>query len=312
MVITVTANASIDKRAVVESFEENEVNRITSCTYSAGGKGLNVSRSVRLCDDEVLATGFLGGFAGRYIEQELQKEGIPSDFVWCWGESRSCLNIWNQEKKEQTEFLEPGFPSVKEKEEELVRKIDNLLEKADVLTISGSMPKGSGAAMYQELLRIGRKRGKKVLLDTSGSLLSDCLEGEVKPFLIKPNMDEIQMLAGRTITSFEELMEAAAFLQKRGIEAVMISMGEKGAILSSREGVYSIRVPKVKAVNTVGCGDVMIGGMAVGLDRKLSLPECLRLAGAASAAAAKTERTGFFYPKDKDELLGEITVEKLR
>ena len=273
MILTVTANASIDKRCVVDDFTDGEVNRIRECVYSAGGKGLNVSHAAHIAGEEVTATGFLGGHAGHFIEEELQKEGIISDFVWCRGESRSCLNIWNEAKKEQTEFLEPGFSITSDKEEELVNKVRGLLPKVSVMTISGSVPKGSGSGLYKKLVSLGNGMGKKVILDTSGKLLSESLEADEKPFLIKPNMDEIRMLTGKNVSSVEEIKEAADVLHAKGIPTVVISMGGDGAVMSAREGVFRAVVPKINAVKTVGGGDSMIGGFAVGFTAGLDVPE---------------------------------------
>jgi tagatose 6-phosphate kinase len=311
MILTVTANASIDKRCVVDDFTDGEVNRIRECVYSAGGKGLNVSHAAHIAGEEVTATGFLGGHAGHFIEEELQKEGIISDFVWCRGESRSCLNIWNEAKKEQTEFLEPGFSITSDKEEELVNKVRGLLSKVSVMTISGSVPKGSGSGLYKKLVSLGNGMGKKVILDTSGKLLSESLEADEKPFLIKPNMDEIRMLTGKNVSSVEEIKEAADVLHAKGIPTVVISMGGDGAVMSAREGVFRAVVPKINAVNTVGCGDSMIGGFAVGFTAGLDVPECLRLASAVSAAAAMTDRTGFLYREDMEKMLKQIKIERI-
>ena len=311
MILTVTANASIDKRCVVDDFTDGEVNRIRECVYSAGGKGLNVSHAAHIAGEEITATGFLGGHSGKFIEEELIKEGIISDFVWCEGESRSCLNIWNEAKKEQTEFLEPGFTIGPEKEDELVQKVEGLLSKAAVMTISGSVPKGSGSGLYKRLVSLGRSMDRKVILDTSGNLLSECLEAEEKPFLIKPNMDEIRMLTGRHVSTVEEIKAAADVLHEKGIPTVVISMGGDGALMSGREGVFRAVVPKINAVNTVGCGDSMIGGFAVGFSRGLDVPECLRLASAVSAAAAMTDRTGFLYREDMEKLLTQIDIHRI-
>ncbi|MEE0954742.1 MAG: 1-phosphofructokinase family hexose kinase [Eubacterium sp.] len=311
MILTVTANASIDKRAVVTDFKDGEVNRIKECVYSAGGKGLNVSRAAHIAGEEILATGFLGGHAGKYIEESLVKEGIGADFVWCEGESRSCMNIWNETTREQTEFLEPGLTCRPEDEEALVEKITELLSQASVMTISGSCPKGSGAGLYHKLLKAGAEKGKKVLLDTSGKLLTDSLAGEEKPFLIKPNMDEIRMISGREINSVEDIEDAAKVLHEQGVKYVVISMGGDGSVMSGEDGLYRAVVPKIDAVNTVGCGDSMIGGFAVGISRGLTMPECLKLASAISAAAAMTDRTGFFRMEDMEKIKDQIRIEKI-
>lgn len=311
MILTVTANAAIDKRYVVESFETGSVNRVSECVYSAGGKGLNVSRVAAIAGEQVLATGFLGGHAGRYIEEKLGKSGIGSDFVWCDGESRSCINIWDQQRHVQTEFLEPGFVIGRADEEALENKFEELLDQCAVATISGSVPKGGTSDLYKNLLKIGEKHDKKVILDTSGSLLSDCIDSH--PFMIKPNIDEIRMLLNEDVdpANHDSLMKAADKLHQRGIRCVVISLGSEGSVMSSPEGCFSVKVPKIDAVNTVGCGDAMIGGFAAGLSRGLPLPECLKLASGISTASAMVSETGAYRPEDFEKIVEEIRISRL-
>lgn len=109
MILTVTLNAAIDKRYVVDDFKVGEVNRVRECTYVPGGKGLNVSKPASIYGAEVVATGFVGGHAGNYIEDALKPFGIKSAFYHVDAESRSCINIWDEVNHVQTEFLEPGF-----------------------------------------------------------------------------------------------------------------------------------------------------------------------------------------------------------
>ena len=108
MILTVTLNASIDKRYVVEGASMGEVNRVKECTYTPGGKGLNVSKPASIAGAKVVATGFVGGHAGQYIVESLKPFGIEPAFYHVEGESRSCINIWDTVNHVQTEYLEPG------------------------------------------------------------------------------------------------------------------------------------------------------------------------------------------------------------
>ena len=308
MILTVTANAAIDKRYVTDSFSVGSVNRVKECAANAGGKGINVTRVASLVGEKVMATGFLGGHAGKFIEERIHLRGVRSDFVWCEGESRTCINIWDEAKREQTEFLEPGFEVTEADCERLVRKFASLLLKCNVVTISGSMPAGATADLYKRMIREAREYDKPVLLDASGKLLEECLEA--KPTMIKPNIDEIRMLTGRDLTDRGELVEAAADLHARGIENVVISLGADGSLVSCGEGIFDVRVPRIEAVNTVGCGDSMVAGFAVGFSRGLPMEENIRLASAVSAANAMRMETGFIVREDMEALLPRIEISK--
>lgn len=309
MIVTVTLNAAIDKRYVVEKFQEGEVNRVKECAYTPGGKGLNVSKPLALLGCEVVATGFVGGHAGDYIVSETQKKGIRTDFYRLAAESRSCINIWDESQKKQTEFLEPGFTVPAEAQSAFLEKFRELTGSARVVAMSGSVPKGVPATYYQELVRIAKERGQQVILDTSGELLVEGIKA--KPTMIKPNIDEIRLLTGQDCREVSEIVRAARELQHTGIAVVVVSLGADGSVMACDDGVFQAVVPRIAAVNTVGCGDSMIAGFACAFDEGLSPLAALRKASAVSAAAAMTEQTGFFRLADMQELMKQIEVKQL-
>lgn len=309
MILTVTLNAAIDKRYVVEEVRTGEVNRVKECVYTPGGKGLNVSKPAAIYGAEVTATGFVGGHAGHYIEDALEPFGIKSAFYHMEAESRSCINIWDEKNQLQTEFLEPGFTVTEADFERFLEHFQGLAADADVVTISGSVPKGLDGTAYQRMVKLVREAGKPVILDTSGKLLEQGIKAA--PTMIKPNLDEIRMLTGKDCTDPEEIIEAAKVLHGRGIRIVTVSLGGDGAVVVSDEGAYRARVPRIHAVNTVGCGDSMTAGFALGLSEGLSIRETLQKASAVSAAAAMREETGFFVKEDMERLLPQIEIIEL-
>lgn len=133
-----------------------------------------------------------------------------------------------------------------------------------------------------------------------------------RPTMIKPNIDEIRALTGRPMNSRESMMRAAQDLHDDGIEIVVISLGGDGSLVSSAEGVFDVKVPKIDAVNTVGCGDSMIAGFATGISRGLSITETIRLASAISAANAMRLETGFFVKEDMEAILPKVQVTKIK
>jgi len=310
MILTVTANASIDKRYLMAKFDIGEVNRVKECNMVAGGKGLNVSHAAHIAGEEVIATGFLGGHHGRFVQEKLREEGIIDDFVWCNGETRSCVNIWNEELRQQTELLEPGLTVTEEDKEALVEKFRKLIRKAEVADISGSLPGGADSSLYKKLIEVAKEEGKKIVLDTSGKTLLECIH--FAPYMVKPNIDEIKQLVGRRLdpSNHKEIFDAAAELRAMGIKVVVVSLGSAGALMSCESGNFVAKVPKIDAVNTVGCGDAMTGGFCVGLSRGLKAEECLRLASAISAASAMTEVTGYFRIEDMKDILPKVEITK--
>jgi tagatose 6-phosphate kinase len=308
MITTITLNVAIDKAYVVDDFAKNTVTRVLTCTNTAGGKGLNVSKIIKLCGEEIIATGFVGGHAGAYVEDLLREHNITTDFVHTKSETRSCINILASDGS-STEFLEPGAPVTADEVSLFYEKIEQLIQHSDVITMSGSVPKGVDTTIYADLIRKIKAQGKMVIMDTSGELLVNGIKA--CPTLIKPNIEELEALLDIKINTREEVVEAAKKLKRTGIEYVVVSLGGDGALLVCKEGVFHGMPPKITPVNTVGCGDSMVGALAVALARKLAVREALRYGVAVSAANALTMATGSFEAVDLEEMLGKVDVEKI-
>lgn len=308
MITTVTLNVAVDKAYVVGEFKQGEVMRVTKCTNTPGGKGLNVAKVAKLCGEEVLATGFVGGHNGAYVEQLLNLQQVHSEFVHVAGETRSCINILAEDGS-STEFLEPGEPVSEEEIQRFLEEFEGIIDKSDCITISGSVPKGVDATIYASMIKKIKNKGKKVILDTSDSLLEEGIKAA--PTMIKPNSDEIAALLNVNISNREELIENGKKLQAMGIEYVVISLGGDGALVITEDAVYHGRPPKITPVNTVGCGDSMVAAFAVGLARNYEIEEILKYAVSVSAANALTMATGNFKEEDRVKLYEQVVVEKL-
>lgn len=309
MITTVTLNVAIDKRYTVEKLVSGTVMRVQECTYTAGGKGLNVSRVATILGEAVLATGIVGGHAGAYVESQLSGQNIKSDFVHVNGESRSCINIYDESTGQSTEFLEPGVTVSQSEVEQMLQKYEQAIAAADVVTISGSVPKGCGTDIYPKMIQLAKQKGKKVILDTSGPLLAEGIKA--LPTMIKPNADEIKMLTGKDISDLNSIICAAQQLHKAGIAYVVVSMGKQGAVVVCNAGVFQGTPPDVQVVNTVGCGDSMVAAFAVGFARGYEIQRILKFANAVSSANAMTKETGSLKISDLSAIIDGGTVQKI-
>ena len=307
MILTVTANPAIDKLYLVKNVGLNKVQKVLECVNTAGGKGINVSKPARLLGAPVTATGFLGGYTARFIRSTLKKLDIKDAFVKTKVLTRTCINIIDAETGDSTEFLEPGETLTQSDIAAFFKIFEALLPEADIVTVSGSTMKGTPLSFYSEIITIARKSGKMVLLDAKGELLKEALKA--KPYLIKPNLDEMSQLFGTEITAYNAL-DYGKRLASEAIN-VAVSLGKDGSFLICGEGVFRACAPRVSTVNTVGCGDAMLAGFAVGLSKNKPLPECLKIATAVSAAKAMHKETGVFDPHDYERLLKEVKIERI-
>ncbi len=308
MITTVTMNAALDKAYFMkEQIVNGTVMRPDSCRTSAGGKGLNVARAAALCGAKVQATGLTGGFNGQQLEALLDADGIPHQFVHVEGETRCCINILDP-KYGSTEYLEPGCEVSTEEEQRFMRMFPNIIHDSDVVTISGSIPGGMKKDIYGRMITKAKSMGKAVILDTSGATLKQGIRS--CPDVVKPNLDEIEQLFDIKIHGMQDVIRYAKGIRDMGIPYVVISLGKDGALLVCREGIFRGRPPEVEVVNTVGCGDSMVGAFAVALERKYDATQFLRFAVAVASANAMSPHTGDFDPGVVENLLERTTVEQ--
>ena len=289
MILTVTANPAVDAAYFVDEFTMGEVHRPIRTVITAGGKGLNVSRVASILGESVTAMGFLGGSNGEFIKSEVSRLGIKGVFTEVSGETRRNIDIVDSCGR-AGELLEAG-PEVGACEREaFIGQYEKEIKNHDIVCLSGSLPKGLDASFYVELIRIAKDSGKKVILDTSGKALEDGTKAE--PFMIKPNLDELEKLFGRKLSADSDIKEALVKLFEKGIELPFVTLGGDGAMLYDGERFYKFTIPRVDVKNTVGSGDSTVGGIATGLDRGMSFVDAVKLGMACGVANTQFEETG--------------------
>jgi len=308
-IATVTLNAAIDKTYLVPSLPPGRVTRIGEMVAYPGGKGINVARGLRFLGCDVTATGFAAGFNGGYIRAALTEQGIPHDFVDVAGESRLCLNVLHGDGT-STELLEPGPTVTAANIDALERKVASLASCHAIVCLSGSAPAGAPADVYARLVRVVREQGALAFLDASGALLASGVAAG--PDFVKPNRDEAAALWSVPATDETALAAGARELvASRGIGCAAITLGADGALVAAGGGVYRVRVPSLRVVSAVGCGDAFVAGMAAGTLRGAPLEDRLRLAAAASCANALHREAGRFDADALAQLLPLIDIERI-
>ena len=308
MILTITANPTVDRVYFVDNFEMGEVHRPERMVYSAGGKGLNVARVARLMGENSSAMGFVGGFNGEYIKSELQKLGIETDFTQVDGETRVCVNI-SDKNGVSGEILEKGPLVTKKQIEEFLTDFEKRAKDCDIICASGSLPQGVDSSFYCEIIRIAKKHNKRAIVDASGKVLEDVIE--TSPFMVKPNRYELSLLMKKEIESIEDVKKALLFLDEKGIELPLITLGKDGAMAYIDGAFYKFNSPDVKVKNTVGSGDSTVSGIATGLTRGMSVTDSIKLGMAAGTANTQFEETGMVSQELVAKYYKEVTVEKL-
>lgn len=286
MIVTVTMNPAIDKTVEIGYLQQGGLNRISKVEYDAGGKGINVSKTICELGGKSIATGFLAGNAGRTIKNVLDEKGIQNDFVWIKGETRTNTKVF-EENGMVTELNEPGAVPSADELKELIDKLEGYASKDTLFVLAGSVPNGMDKDIYAEIIDTVHKKDAAVFLDADGELFRSGLKA--MPDIIKPNRLELEEYARFDYKASEqEIANIARRLIDEGISTVAVSMGKCGAMLLKKD--YEAKAPalSVKAHSTVGAGDAMVAALSYAYENSLDNDETLKLGIATSAGAVIT------------------------
>jgi len=273
--------------------------------YEPGGGGINVARAMHRLGEEAMAFYLAGGAVGKMLDNLLAEEQIRHERFEIEAITRESLVVYEESSEQQYRFGMPG-PEVKEREwQEFMDRLNESSPKPDFIIGSGSLPPGVPEDFYARVSKWGKHHGAKTIVDTPGEPLSlACKEGV---FLVKPNLRELEILAGKSIESEQEQENLARRLvDECGAEVVVVSLGAAGALFAWKEGVDRVRAPTVPIKSKVGAGDSMVAGITTALKRGWEIPDAVRFGVAAGAAAVMTEGTELCRREDTERLYERI------
>ena len=284
MIYTVTFSPAIDYVVDLTKFEIGEINRTQQEQAFPGGKGINVSLVLANLGKSSVATGFLGGFTGDFIKQELAKRHISSGFIEVNGTTR--INVKIRAGKETA--INGQGPHITEEEiEKLISQLEKL-NKDDLLVISGTVPKSLPDNIYELILERIKDNGVTVIVDATKEILLNTLK--YHPLLVKPNKEELEEMFNVTINSDQELIDNASKLLKLGARNVIVSLGGDGALLVGEGLEPTLReAPQGKVVNTVGAGDSLVAGFIAEYQDSKNIAKAFKQGIATGSASAFSE-----------------------
>jgi tagatose 6-phosphate kinase len=309
MILCVNPNAAIDKTLVVPAFRLNEIHRPEQVLAFPGGKGCNVARALKVLGEAPVVTGWIGGYAGQFIEDGLQAEGIQTDFIHATLESRTCLSILDPQSNTLTELYEKGDPVPAEQVDEFKEHFAATVKRYAAATFSGSLPPGVPPDFYRQLVELARDANVLAILDSSGESLR--LGVQAQPAVVKPNEQEFADLAGRQPRNLDDSARAAGELAERFQTMVVISLGAEGALAANRHEVWHVRPPQVAIKSAVGSGDCTVAGITYGLAHGFAFADSIRYGVAAGTANALTVGAGVFTSADFQRVLAEVRLRRL-
>ena len=306
MIATITLNPSLDEHIVVRGLVVEETNRWHRLRRYAGGKGIDVSRAIHEMGGVSIAYGFIGGANGRTMEILLDEEGVLFSFTPIKQETRTNFIITDTKTSQQTRIGAPGPHIAKGELERFLKKMRKMRPSPDLLVAGGSVPPGVPDSIYYQIVTEAKSYGVRTILDSEGQWFEEGIKA--KPYLIKPNVHEAEMLLGRELPTEEAIVEATFDLVDMGVEIAVISRGKEGIIAATKGSLYKAVSPPVKVKSKVGAGDCTIAGLASKLAYGEPLVEACKLAVAMGTAAVLTPGTELCHKEDVERLLPQVKV----
>lgn len=304
MITTITLNPSLDRTITVDGLKLGESNRWSSLRYYAGGKGIDVSRAIHEMGGQTVAYGFIGGHEGRMLEIMLDEEGVLFSFTPVEQSTRTNFIIGDTKSHQQT-IINAAGPRISKKEtDRFFEKLRRIFPPPDSMVISGSVPPGVPEDIYYSIIKEMKGSKIRAILDSAGPWLAEGIRA--KPYLIKPNVHEVEAMLNIELPTEESIIKAALDFVGAGVEVAVISRGKDGIIAADKKSIVKAVSPPVKVRSAIGAGDCAMAGLALRLTAGEPLAEACRLGTAMGAAAVLTPGTELCRRADVEALLPQI------
>jgi 1-phosphofructokinase/tagatose 6-phosphate kinase len=312
MILTVTLNAAIDRTVAVPNFRQGRRHRAVEASTFAGGKGVNVARTLKLLGRPVIATGLAGGPTGARLMERLAEESILTDFTWIAGDSRTNLAVIDPTSGEQTEINERGPEVTDEELERFLEKLLYLARGARICVIAGSLPPSVPSSFCARMVTELKALGVETILDSEGEPLVAGLRAG--PAAVTPNASEAEGAVGHEFNDRDDLITGLRGLVELGAAEAAITRAE-GCVASLLDGGerrgWEVTAPALEPVSAVGSGDAFLAGFVASRFDGRPAAECLRFAVACGAESTQHFGAGNLDADEVKRLLPQVETHEL-
>jgi len=307
MILTLTANAALDRVIFIEEFVPATTMRAPRFIECAGGKGFDTSVALRGLGQSTTAIGFMAGYYGNLLATVLANYGIDVEPIWLSGETRLANVLVETARARHSHVMIGALPVTAADVETMIARYDAHLPAASWVVAAGSLPPGMPLTFYRTVTEIARTAGKPILIDATGAALLEALPA--RPDVVKLNQDEFVDTFGLTGGELPAIVDAAQRIrQARGLPALTLTCGREGVIIVTAEGVVQAQAPVQRAINAAGAGDAASAAIVWRRAQGDSWAESARWAAAVSAASVVTEGTAEVRFADVDHLLPDVRM----
>jgi 6-phosphofructokinase 2 len=306
-IVTLTINSALDISTVIDRVIPEHKLRCRNPVYEPGGGGINVSRAIKKLGGESKTLFTSGGYTGNILDSLLKQEDITCCALTIGERTRESFAVFEESTGLQYRFSMEGPFLRKNEWEEVFKMLWNERPRPDYIVGSGLLPPGVPQDFYARIARAGRDLGARVIIDTSGEPLRLALQDH--PFMIKPNLRELSMIAGHDLESTSEQdVIATEIIDKEQSDVVVVSLGEAGSLLATRNGLNRLKAPEVSVLSKVGAGDSMVAGIVTGLVSDKTIIDSVRYGVAAGTAAVISPGSGLCNLDDTERLFPQVVL----
>jgi len=307
LIVTITINPTIDRIINVDRLAFEDRAYIHSSRESPGGRGINASCVIHSFGAETMAIATSGGAAGKRFVKHLDGCGYPVSVVPIRNEIRTNFTV--TDRQGLTVNLNEVGPMLSKAEvtrfEKVVRET---LERATWLMLCGSIPPGVPSSFYAKLVSLARQKEVKTLLHASGEALREGIDA--RPTVVTPNQHEAGRLLGRALLTRSQFLEAADEIRRLGPEAVVLSLGSRGAVAAYADGLVEAMPPPVHVVSPIGSGDALTAGYTWSMARSPNNADALRWGVAAGTASARLPGMSFATLPQTKEIYSQVEIRR--
>ncbi|MCF6202899.1 MAG: 1-phosphofructokinase family hexose kinase [Methylococcaceae bacterium] len=306
--VSLSLNPAIDLTYQVDSLIHDQKSRAASTYYDPGGTGINVGRALEKLNANSHTCCIIAGTMGRFLDSMLKQELEHITTLQVEGETRINTTILQHSPHRQYEINAAGPTITPQQLEQIIDQFLTICGQG-IGILTGSLPPGISDETYLHINTKLKNQNAKAIIDAPIINLKKALSSN--PFLIKPNLYELEVLQNKTLNSIEKIAFQTRIIAQQGTEYVCVSLGNKGAILTTPDNSFFCNSPQIKVISTVGSGDSMVAGLAHAFAQKKTPDQALKLAVACGAGTAKQKGTQLFNPDEIETIMKEINVRTL-
>jgi len=309
MIITVTPNPAMDEGYTVSELRPGRWFRAKDVNRSPGGRGINASIVLKQLGYDSVATGFLAGFSGAYIRNNMLERGISTNFVNIKGENRTNTYIFEELGGLETAVTDVGPTVYEDAQKRLMWNLDRLLPRATAVLMGGSLPPGVPVDFFKEVINRVKRKNIPIYIDAFGKALD--LAIEALPTVVKIDHRFMNTIRGVDLSTLDHLIEISQKIFDEGVDWVITSYFNHSNVFCTTKGFFLAEIKPERIFTFRSANDALMAGMVVAREERMGLEDTIRFAMACVQENVRYAEKGVPSREAVDAALGDICVEKL-